>query len=113
MKNFDPYEFTSLILPGAIILYGLSLLFPELKLIVQNKDFTVGDLGLFVILSYAAGHIIQGVGNIIEWVWWKISGKPTDWIRIGKGDLLSSAQIIQLEKDLPKKLGLHVGSNFK
>lgn len=112
MKSFDLYEFTSLILPGSIVLYGLGLLYPELKLITE-KEFSVGDLGLFVILAYAVGHIIQGFGNIIEWIWWKISGKPTDWIRTGKGDLLSSHQVAQLEKDIPKKLGLQNVTSFK
>lgn len=112
MRNFDLYEFTSLILPGSIALYGLGLLYPELKLITE-KEFSVGDLGLFVILAYASGHIVQGFGNIIESLWWGIAGKPTDWIRTGKSDLLSSHQMTLLEKDIPKKLGLHDAANFK
>ena len=106
MKNFEWYEFSALLLPGALLLYGLSLLFTDLNLIVKNADFSIGDLGLFTLLSFATGHIIQALGNLIESIWWKFCGKPTDWIRRGKGNLVSEHQFKKLELDIPIKLNL-------
>jgi len=107
MKSFDFYEFTGIITPGCIILAGLIFLYPELQIIGDLKNVTIGGLGIFVILAYAAGHLTQAIGNAIEWLWWKaLGGMPTYWICNKKGSLLSELQIKSLEEGLPSKLGL-------
>lgn len=103
MRNFDLYEFAGIILPGSLCLYALAVLFPVLKIIAYD-NITIGGLGIFVILAYVCGHIIQAIGNIIEAIWWKIEGKPTDWIRTDKGNLLSRNQITDLGKLISKRL---------
>jgi hypothetical protein len=34
-----------------------------------------GELGLFNIIAYAAGQLVQAVGNYIKWAWWKCQGE--------------------------------------
>ncbi|MDD1779201.1 MAG: hypothetical protein LUQ65_13625, partial [Candidatus Helarchaeota archaeon] len=67
----------------------------------------IGGLGIFIILSYAAGQLTQAIGNALESIWWRVwGGFPTDWVRIGKGDLLAKPQIIAIEEQLLQKLEL-------
>lgn len=107
MKNFDFYEFAGILAPGAVFLFGLSQLYPSLSVVVQGKDFTVGSLGLFIVLSYVAGHLIQGFGNLLESGWWNLwGGMPTDWIKTGKHELLAESQIELLQTQLQPKLEL-------
>ena len=56
-------------------------------------------LGLFVILAYALGQLVQGVGNGIEWALWKAwGGRPTEQVLAGK--LLSAEQHTRLMASL-------------
>ena len=110
MKNFDFYEFAGVLTPGTLFLYSISLIYPNLAIYIQGKDFTVGQLGLFVILSYVAGHLLQALGNLIEWLYWNIyGGMPTDWVRTNKTKknfLISEQQIDLLERQIQSKLKL-------
>jgi len=108
MKTFDFYEFAGVLAPGAVTLFGVSLICPNLNVALHSKEFTVGDLGLFVILAYVAGHLTQAIGNIVvEQLWWKVrGGMPTDWIRSGQGNLLPEIQVKAMEEQIPAKLGL-------
>lgn len=92
MKSFDHYEFTGILIPGVIALYALARLFPETVGLVAEKDVSLGDLGIFVVLAYAAGHLVQSLGNFLEAIFWKMrGGKPTDWVR-GKGPTYLSVE---------------------
>ena len=55
MKAFDFYEFTGVLVPGAITIVAVLLLFPQSCTTFFPPDLTVGDLGLFVVLAYAGG----------------------------------------------------------
>jgi hypothetical protein len=105
-KQFDFYEFAGIVMPGAILLVGLGQILPPLAAMVPVKDMSLGSLGTFLILSYAAGHIVQTLGNMIEKLWWYIPGMPSDWVRTDRGHLLSQSQRTLLQDQLPAKLGL-------
>lgn len=107
MKTFDFYEFTGLLVPGAITLVAVLLIYPQLRTTLFSSDLTVGDLGLFVVLAYAAGHLTQAIGNGVEWLWWRAwGGMPTDWVRTQKHSLIADAQRQTLQTNLSSKLGL-------
>ena len=73
------YEQVAILIPGAVLLFALTLLQPEWKAILGGNGLTVGGLGLFLILSYAAGHAVAAVGNIVEKLLWAVcGGLPTD-----------------------------------
>ena len=93
MRKFEFYEFVGVIAPGALLLYGLSNIFPDVGALMRDKQLSFGELGLFLILAYVAGHLVQGFGNAVETIWWGCSGGwPTDWVRTGKHKLLAPAQ---------------------
>jgi len=109
MKTFDFYEFAALLTPGAVLLIGLTLLLPGLAPSVNAKDTTFGDLGVFVVLSYAIGHVTQALGAILEPRVWALTGggvRPTDWVRTGRGRLLAPSQHETLKEHIQPKLGL-------
>lgn len=105
-KQLDFYEFAGIVMPGSILIAGLAQAVPDIGAIIAVKDMTLGTLGLFVILAYAAGHLVQTVGNAIENLYWLYPGIPSDWVRTGRGHLLSQGQRAALEEQIPKKLGL-------
>jgi hypothetical protein len=107
MKQFDFYEFIGILLPGAIVMAALVLLFPGWGLPTLVKDISAGGLGVFIVLAYAAGHLVQAVGNLIETAWWKgWGGMPTDCLRTKPTELLAVQQVSMLEERLRKQLGL-------
>jgi hypothetical protein len=107
MKKFDFYEFTGVLAPGAVAVYGLARIYPELGILVRDEKVSFGELGLLLILAYVAGHLIQTFGNLIEWIWWKCAGGwPSDWVRARNRDIIATAQW----KVLPAKIrdALHI-----
>ena len=62
---------------------------------------TFGELGLFVIIAYASGQLVQGVGNWMEWLWWKLwGGNPSR--RVLAGHLISVSQHKRVVEALQK-----------
>jgi len=107
MRKFDFYEFTGVLAPGTVILLGISLIFPSFKGAIVQNSFSIGDFGIFLILAYIAGHLIQSVGNLIEFLWWEINcGLPTDWVRSDNSKILSKLQKDILRKKIREMLGI-------
>lgn len=92
MRKFEFYEFAAILVPGMIVLVGIVLGWPESGAPCV-LDLSVGGFGVGTILAFAAGHLVQAIGNLIEkaW-WWTWSGMPTDWIRSSKHSLLAAKQ---------------------
>lgn len=106
MRQFDFYEFAGILVPGTIVLAALYLAFPSSHALLGTDGLSIGEFGLAVILAYAAGHIVQGFGNLLEKAWWRPwGGMPTDWVGAGKGDLISSDQAAALAHSLRVMLG--------
>lgn len=109
MKQFDFYEFTGILAPGSLFLAGVVYLWPDAFRFDTFKDISVGGLGVFVLLAYATGHLVQGVGNVIEWLWWKaFGGMPSDWVRTSPESMLARAQTEKLRALLRERLHLEV-----
>lgn len=70
-RTFDFYEYAGFIIPGAALVMGLLFFVPEGRGLFTKDGLTFGEFGLFVVVAYAAGQLVQGVGNLVEWVWWK------------------------------------------
>lgn len=97
-SQFNAYEYIGVIAPGAVLSLGVMLLWPQTKEIFLNSNVSVGELGLFLIIAYVAGHLLQSVGNAMEKVLWKVfGGMPTDWVLNQKQNLISSQQRIRLQ----------------
>jgi len=84
-RTFDFYEYAGIIVPGAVLVMGLVWLFPDSRTLFSKEGVTIGELGLFVIVAYAAGQLVQAIGNYVEWVWWKCwGGMPSGQVLGGK-----------------------------
>lgn len=102
MKKLSFYEQVGIVIPGAVFLFGLMFYIDELKEILAKNGMSVGGLGVFVLISYAAGHILAAIGNVIETSYWRLwGGMPSDWIvgktNSGKHRLLSDHQIERVQ----------------
>jgi hypothetical protein len=105
MKSFDFYEFTGVLIPGVVVLYVSALIIPALSFISRDQTISIGSLGLFVILSYVAGHLVQALGNLVERGFWKVvDGVPSDWPRTKKKFLLTDNQTAKLENRVQEML---------
>ncbi|NNF05443.1 MAG: hypothetical protein HKN21_01655 [Candidatus Eisenbacteria bacterium] len=93
--SFDFYEYAGIIVPGAVLAFGAMWLSPELKAQLGPEGFTFGELGLFVVLSYALGQLVQAVGTgLAKLFWWPLGGLPSK--RILDGEALTEQQHARL-----------------
>lgn len=91
--QFDAYEYTGVITPGAIAVFSASLVIPELKAYMTDGGITLGGLGIFLVLSFVTGHLLQGFGNLLEnIIWWPYGGIPTYWVLKKKQQILNPHQ---------------------
>ncbi|HEY4135672.1 MAG TPA: hypothetical protein VGO34_10705 [Alphaproteobacteria bacterium] len=91
--RFDPYEYIGVIVPGSVAIFGTIYLYPDVKAMFGGNDFNVGGLGLFLIASLVVGHLIQGIGNLMEMAWWRAhGGMPSDWLLKNNQKLVSETQ---------------------
>jgi hypothetical protein len=103
-RTFDFYEYAGIIIPGAVFVMALVWLFPESRALFSKEGVTLGELGLFVIIAYAAGQLVQAIGNYLEWIWWKPwGGMPSGQMLCGKH--LSADQYKRLLDALRPVLG--------
>lgn len=106
MKQPEYYEVAGAIVPGVVLLLAADLTWPGYMSGIPKLDITVGGLGLFVLIAYVAGQILQAVGNLVESIWWWVMGGwPTEWVRGGKSVLLSTAQLAALQDRIRKDFG--------
>lgn len=101
------YEQTGIVIPGAVLLFCVAVFVPELKSFLGADGLTIGGLGLFVILSYAVGHAVAALGNVLEaLLWWPLGGMPSNWVTRKTPRLLAATQITALESKIGQRLGL-------
>ena len=107
MNKLTFYEQVGIVIPGSVFMFGLFLFFPALQTVLATQGVSLGDFGVFLLLSYAAGHLIAAIGNAAESILWPlVGGMPTDWITKTEPSLLSAAQIDLLEGKLEGRLGI-------
>ena len=109
MKKLTFYEQVGIVIPGAVLLFGLLFFFPSLKELLAKDGVSLGQLGIFVLLSYAAGHLIAAAGNLMEnLLWWPLGGMPSSWITKQKTSLVSEEQRARLPAKIRARLGITV-----
>ncbi|MCS4155484.1 hypothetical protein GGQ03_002787 [Salinibacter ruber] len=116
MDKFSYYDILGVIAPGTVFLAGLLLLFGDLKSARLLEGVSVGGLGIFALLAYAGGQMVQAVGNALENAyWWFWDGMPSDWVRTGRHEhlSLSDPQVEQLTEVCTSKLRLSIDSSLQ
>jgi hypothetical protein len=76
----DFYGFVGIVIPGTLLLVAVEYLFglKGLNSLLIPDNF--GSLGIHLLMAYFVGHLLQGVGNLLEFIYWKLwKGMPTDW----------------------------------
>lgn len=109
MNKISFYDQAGIITPGAVLLFGMMFYNPGLRDILAKDGVSVGGLGIFVIISYASGHLLAALGNVIEKLYWHSKGgMPSNWIVGPKPRLLSATQIAKVEALTAARLGLTI-----
>lgn len=107
MEKLSFYEQVGIVAPGAVFLFGIMFYLPELQNVFAKDGVSVGGLGIFVIISYASGHLLAALGNLIESIYWKMQGgMPSNWIVGSNPRLISPIQITKVETLTAARLGL-------
>jgi hypothetical protein len=104
-KDFSFYEFTGVIVPGSTLLLGMAVISDPLRQFIASDKFGAGQLGLFVVASYIIGHLVQGIGNLLE--------NGSTWIRRQKVPFLNDQQLKRLREVLTTLLGHDPGELTK
>jgi hypothetical protein len=107
MNKLSFYDQVGIVTPGAVFLFGMMFYIPGLRDLFAKDGVSVGGLGIFVIISYAIGHLLAALGNLIENMYWYLKGgMPSNWIVGPKPRLLTSTQIAKIETLTEARLGL-------
>jgi hypothetical protein len=108
VKDLSFYDQMGILFPGAVLLIGLTILFPELKAAVMaDGGVSLGDLGLFLIVAYVFGHVVAAVGESVEkLVWKRDGGMPSSWLN--KDKFLWDGAVARIQAKLEKRLKIQV-----
>jgi hypothetical protein len=109
MKNLSFYEQVGVVIPGAVLLLGLTYLIPDLRPRLTVDNATFGDLGVFLVIAYAAGHLLGAFGTMLDRLYWPLwGGMPSDWIVGASPRLLTALQIDKVQALTRSRLGLTI-----
>jgi hypothetical protein len=105
---FDTYEYVGIITPGAVLLTVLLFLFPDAKVQLAGREgIQIGALGIFLILSFVLGHIVQALGNIVGWLDQALSdGNASDRLLNPVCTIVNAKQRAGLTRALLDRLGV-------
>ena len=56
MKEVTLYDILGVLAPGVVFTVGILTIYPDVAPIVTRKEFTIGNFGLVVLISYVAGN---------------------------------------------------------
>jgi hypothetical protein len=103
------YEQVGIVIPGSVLMVGLIFYFPALNALVAKDGVTLGRFGIFLLLSYAAGHFIAALGNVLESVLWRpFGGLPSDRVTKRTCPLLSPQQVTAVETKAATRFNMTV-----
>ncbi len=105
---FDTYEYVGIITPGVVLLTVLLFLFPDAKVQLAGREgIQLGALGIFLILSFVLGHIVQSLGNIVSWLDKALSdGNASDRLLDPACAIVNAKQRAALKLSLLDRLGV-------
>lgn len=107
-------EFASVVMPGAVLLLVLTVLFAPRSWIEAGSYNSAGGIAAAIAIAFALGHLLQGVAQmLVDPMWRKLQrGGPMAWAvrRFAGPDVhrrfLTDAQLEQLAQQFPAKLGV-------
>ena len=110
MNKITFYEQVGIVIPGSVLMVGVLFYFPALNTLVAKDGVTLGQFGIFLLLSYAAGHLVAAIGNVLENLLWRpFGGMPSDWVTKQACPLLSSQQVRAVEAKAASRFNMTIG----
>jgi hypothetical protein len=67
MPAFDAYDYVGYVVPGTILLLALMWLFPAIKEQFIGAGWSLSELGVLIILSFACGQLLHQMGHVIDY----------------------------------------------
>ena len=103
MKQFSLYDILGVLAPGAVLTIGIIAIYPDTIKVIPNKDFSLGDLGVVVLISYVLGNLVAALGNLLEIPYWKITGgQHSELARRRGANVITTHQLAAVEARLHK-----------
>lgn len=113
MKQFSLYDILGVLAPGAVLTIGIIALYPDTIKVIPNKEFSLGDLGFVVLISYVAGNLVAALGNLLERPYWRFTGgQHTDLVRLNQGQVIPPRQVVAVEQRLRRASILTADENI-
>lgn len=89
---FSSYEYVGVVAPGIVLVAAAAHLIPSSPIKIDGTT-SLGSLGVLLIISFVAGHLVQALGNAIEVVVWRPwGGMPSTWPLTGRRAIISTDQ---------------------
>lgn len=109
MKKLSFYEQVGIVIPGSILIFGLMFYVDGLMSFFAKDGINVGGLGVFLIVSYATGHLLAALGYFGATFYWKWRGGiPSNWIVGPTPRLLSAPQIARVQDLVTSRLSAKI-----
>jgi len=107
LKKLSFYEQVGIVIPGSVLLFGLLFYLPQIREVVAKDGVSVGGLGIFVLIAYAAGHLVAALGNAVETALWRAQGgMPSDWVTKAPPNIISKEQLATLSSRVQSRFGI-------
>jgi hypothetical protein len=107
--KFDAYTVVAVITPGAIVVLAALLLIPDPLQKLAPQGVTFGFFGVYLVVAYAVGHLLQAMGNLLEAVFWRIlGGLPTNEIVKPSQSLIAPKQRDALKVIVQNRWGVEL-----
>jgi hypothetical protein len=101
VKDFNLYDILGVLAPGVVVTIGLMTIFPETSPVLAKENFSAGELGFVILISYVIGNLVAGLGNFLESGYWRFRGGwPTDRAHQSDGKILEAREIEALQEKL-------------
>jgi hypothetical protein len=107
--KFDPYEYVSVIVPGTALLTVAMLASPELRALFGKNGIEIGGLGLFLVIAFVFGQVVQAVGNLLEKIEQRICREQiSDRVLRPDQTTIAPSQRERLGRHLKQRLGVDI-----
>ena len=107
MDKLSTYEHLGILVPGSVLLFGLTLLSEGIRSVIAPNGIELGGFGVFVIVAYACGHLLAAIGRLPErLVWSCLGGLPSEWVVRDEPKIVNEEQIIRIADQLRSRYSL-------
>jgi hypothetical protein len=108
--QLDVYETIGVAIPGSVVVITAMLLFPDVKNLMGTQGVDIGGLGIFLVASFVAGHVVAAIGNIIESIENLVLGNASNALLSPDQKVIATGQRNRLEDAVRKTIAVEFSS---